>query len=85
MLKDFANAPKTLAPAHWSTGTQSLPRKRRAHPMSRKQHDIFQLNAPLPNETADLHKAIRTILELMQEPELGRPRQHVARGTRLIF
>lgn len=53
--------------------------------MSRKQHDIFQLNAPLPNETADLHKAIRTILELMQEPELGRPRQHVARGTRLIF
>ena len=53
--------------------------------MSRKHHDVFQLNDPIPSETADLHKAIRTILELMQEPELGRPRRARQRGTRLVF
>lgn len=53
--------------------------------MSRKHSDVFQWNDPIPNETSDLHKAIRTILELMQEPELGRPRRARQRGTRLVF
>jgi len=52
--------------------------------MGRKNHDVFQLNDPMPSETADLHKAIRTILELMQEPELGRRRRPTGRGTRLV-
>ena len=53
--------------------------------MSRKHSDVFQWNDSIPNEPSDLHKAIRTILELMQEPELGRPRRARQRGTRLVF
>ncbi|MCA8980556.1 MAG: hypothetical protein H6831_11910 [Planctomycetes bacterium] len=53
--------------------------------MTRKQHDVFRLTDPIPSETADLHKAIRTILELMQEPELGRSRRQRRPGTRLAF
>jgi len=50
--------------------------------MPHKQRDTFLQSDAIQAETGDLCKAIRTILELMQEPELRRPRRPRERGSR---